>query len=744
MVGFGEYSITDILNGMDGSLVLAGDNEEAESLGPDSGLDGKSLVLTQGQAGLSNNLFGISGSGGLSAPGAVSLINSSGQTGFGVDPVLFGPPAGVAAANPALVVTTTKDVVDPNDGVLSLREAVQIANDNPGEDEITFDSNLLRDLSGVVQIDLKEGELNLTDDTLIRAEASSSYGNAVIGTDFTSRHFNISGNAHVTMENLTLYHGFSQGDGGSINIVDGVLTIHHSSFLANQASGNGGAIAAHQTNVYINNSRFTDNFAGVDDKAGDTGHDGGAMFADSGFSVIIGSSLDRNSASGRGGNFFNQSGFASVENSTFYGGKADSFGNSSAADQGGNVFTVSGLTSIDNSVLAKGTSGTSADNANDIADGTKGHASAAGSFFSTLVSLSGGTNSIGSGASSLVVQTGGYTDANGNIINGGDPMLGEPLDNGGGVLTMSPLDGSPLIDAGSNIDIPGDTFDLDNDGFTFEPLPLDARGASRIIGGTVDIGAVEYMRNEKIGGTDEANHIIGGLGKDTMSGLGGADTIDGGPGNDRANGGAGGDLILGRDGNDILNGNAGGDTVDAGAGNDRVNGGGGHDSIDGGAGDDTVNGNRGNDHVSGNAGADVLTGGFGNDSMSGGAAGDVLRGAAGDDSLNGGGGHDSIDGGAGDDSLSGGATTDTFAFSGNFGHDTISDFSANNHEDIDLSGVSGITGFLNLITQHLNTGPVAGSVVIDDGAGHTIVLLGFTTNDFGAGKDISGADFIFA
>lgn len=88
--------------------------------------------------------------------------------------------------------------------------------------------------------------------------------------------------------------------------------------------------------------------------------------------------------------------------------------------------------------------------------------------------------------------------------------------------------------------------------------------------------------------------------------------------------------------------------------------------------------------------------------------------------------------------------TDTFSYAANCGHDTISDFSADNNEKIDLSGVSAITGFPNLITHHFNPGPLANSVVIDDGAGNSIVLLAFKMGDFGAGQPISRSDSVFA
>jgi len=58
-----------------------------------------------------------------------------------------------------------------------------------------------------------------------------------------------------------------------------------------------------------------------------------------------------------------------------------------------------------------------------------------------------------------------------------------------GELSLQP--GSPCIDAGSSGLLPPDEADLDGDGDTNEPLPLDLGNAARVVGGDVDAGPFE-------------------------------------------------------------------------------------------------------------------------------------------------------------------------------------------------------------------------------------------------------------
>jgi hypothetical protein len=86
----------------------------------------------------------------------------------------------------------------------------------------------------------------------------------------------------------------------------------------------------------------------------------------------------------------------------------------------------------------------------------------------------------------------GWGSSDGSLSNT-NPQLGALANNGGPTQTHALLTGSPAIDAGNNSLIPADVTDQDEDSNTSEPLPFDQRGPgfSRVVSGTVDIGAFE-------------------------------------------------------------------------------------------------------------------------------------------------------------------------------------------------------------------------------------------------------------
>lgn len=229
------------------------------------------------------------------------------------------------------------------------------------------------------------------------------------------------------------------------------------------------------------------------------------------------------------------------------------------------------------------------------------------------------------------------------------------------------------------------------------------------------------------------------------------------------NGGGNGrnNVITGNTGDNVLEGRTGNDTLIGNGGDDTLNGGGGNDRMEGGFGSDTYRVNttadrvielagRGNDTVEStitlsledvSAHVENLTlVNAGNTSGTGNARNNVLTGNSGNNALSGNDGADTLDGGTGNDTLTGGNQSDTFVFADGFGNDVVTDFSAANSEKIDLSGVSAIVSFYDLINNHLSE--VGGNSVITDGA-NTITLDGIANAQINYGQSFDVNDFIF-
>jgi Ca2+-binding RTX toxin-like protein len=177
------------------------------------------------------------------------------------------------------------------------------------------------------------------------------------------------------------------------------------------------------------------------------------------------------------------------------------------------------------------------------------------------------------------------------------------------------------------------------------------------------------------------------------------------------NGGIGADSILGLGGNDTLNGNAGNDTIDGGAGDDTLTGGTGNDAMTGGTGNDAMTGGIGNDTYYVDALTDLVTelAGEGLDKIyyniatatsitlannveNGelqGTASQALNGNTLDNALTGNTAANTLNGDAGNDTLAGGAGTDTLI--GGDGGDTYVLLSANK-DSLDVITETGASG----------------------------------------------------
>ncbi|NOU26259.1 MAG: heme peroxidase, partial [Methylotenera sp.] len=168
-----------------------------------------------------------------------------------------------------------------------------------------------------------------------------------------------------------------------------------------------------------------------------------------------------------------------------------------------------------------------------------------------------------------------------------------------------------------------------------------------------------------LGGSEEADTLIGGLGIDTLWGDGGNDRLDGGYEADKVHGGDGDDIITNLGGDDFLFGEEGNDVISMGSGVVLGFGGRGKDFIMTGPDTQEVFAGEGDDFILGGNGSDTLLGNEGDDWIEGGEGFDGLAGEnselffnspiIGHDVLNGQGNDTDYDGESGDDIMVQGA-----------------------------------------------------------------------------------------
>jgi serralysin len=182
--------------------------------------------------------------------------------------------------------------------------------------------------------------------------------------------------------------------------------------------------------------------------------------------------------------------------------------------------------------------------------------------------------------------------------------------------------------------------------------------ASYTLGANVEFLVFTSSANSTGTGNVLDNSLTGGIGSDTLRGLGGTDFLYGGSGNDSLDGGDDYDWLYGGEGNDRIVGGEGADWLDGWTGND---------SLFGGTEGDWLLGVDGNDSLDGGAGNDLLDGGIGND---------MLLGKAGNDTISGGDGADRLIGGYGVDSYEGGLDVDHFVINLRDATDVFVDFTS--------------------------------------------------------------------
>lgn len=416
-----------------------------------------------------------------------------------------------AAVTQAATFTVTRTDDPAPNGCLpadcSLREAVIAANTNVGPDTIFVGADTftlsIADPSGTENASLS-GDLDLTSDITIRGVASSatsiqaglSAGNGI------DKIFQLLNDAEVTIRDLTVRYGTSDGCGGAILVSNGKLTFRSGVVVGNRA--NSGAGLCNFGYLRVQESRISDNIA----------TDSGAI-QNFGTAIIDASTMQNNQAAYGGA--ISNAGILSLINSTLLDNRAQfaggvwnraTFGASNSTLSGNRASESGGGLLNDPDAQTTLSSSTIVNNrADDDLDGTGqgGGVSRAGGgtgsirLFNTLLAgnqesmaRSGGWSRYDSDCAGSGVQSDGFSliehyrstrcTISGGAFVAADPLLGVLQNNGGPTLTHLPGAGSPAIDAGNPANcIFGNA----------DPIKLDQRGIERPQGARCDLGAVE-------------------------------------------------------------------------------------------------------------------------------------------------------------------------------------------------------------------------------------------------------------
>ncbi|QDV83430.1 Calx-beta domain-containing protein [Planctomycetes bacterium TBK1r] len=395
---------------------------------------------------------------------------------------------------------TVSTLIDESDGDyssgdLSLREAVELANLNPGPDQIGY----LIGLNGTTSLTL--GQLDITEDLTITGRGKTS---TVVSGSGLSRVFRVFSGTDVTLSNMSIIQGatsgadangagiFSTGDllldgvqfvannttdgsGGGLYQRGGSLTIFNSLFGLNTVSGNGrdgGGIAVVDTDVSITSTTITEN------QAIGSNANGGGVSVVNGNLALTASTFDNNSAQNGGGLVFevNLDGttfIADVTNTTFSG--------NSAASIGGGITNVGGILNLRHSTVTL----------NSGFGGGIGFAATPShnNFFASIIAGNFGSDiNTSTGPAGPTINTLGFNLIGiGNATTGFNqpsdqvgvtaPGLDALADNGGPTMTHALLPTSPARDSGPTSS--AESFDQRGSGFP------------RLIGTHVDVGAFE-------------------------------------------------------------------------------------------------------------------------------------------------------------------------------------------------------------------------------------------------------------
>ena len=250
---------------------------------------------------------------------------------------LLGVTTNNLGASTIITVNSIADVVDNNDGVTTLREAINFANADTGEDVIVFDRSLF---STQQTISLNLGELDITHNLSIIAPKDSLTGGDLltVSGNKTTRVFEIGSGATVNISGLVIADGLvTNDDGGGIKN-SGTLTLDSSIVRGGSARYGGGIYNIGTGIVNVSNSTINGN---------SSRYGGGIYNTGTGTVQVSNSTLNGNSAGGDGGGIYNtDTGIVQMSNSTL------------SSNRGSGIFNNAfGTLEVSNSTISGNTGG---------------------------------------------------------------------------------------------------------------------------------------------------------------------------------------------------------------------------------------------------------------------------------------------------------------------------------------------------------------------------------------------------
>jgi CSLREA domain-containing protein len=293
------------------------------------------------------------------------------------------------------------------------------------------------------------GALTLTNGTVsgntgqgIRSTGTLTLTSTTVANNVGSGIFHVSAfPLSITNSTITGNSGGTSG-GGIFGDNGGTVTVIGTTVSGNSANGGAGIFTA--SNLVMMNTTVSGNNG--------TSAQGGGI-ENLGTATLTNCTVTGNMSVAGGGGIFNAGGTITLSNSTV---------TANSASGGGGIDSVSGTAILRNTIIA-------GNGPNDLI----------GTYYSQDFNLIGNTS------------TASFTGITAHNITNVSALLDPLRNNGGPTMTHALLPGSPAINAGSNANLPVDTFDLDGDGNTAEPVPFDQRGFARITNTNVDIGAFE-------------------------------------------------------------------------------------------------------------------------------------------------------------------------------------------------------------------------------------------------------------